>query len=101
MDTSTKLIQDNIITVLVRLDSEAKKPGTSVEEFGKHAFAITKLLNKVTDDFGDGVMLKLFGAASKQAGHTIGPLEQSIVKKLVGSGLEITKIGKVAYYKRN
>ena len=70
-------IQNNIISVLVRLDHEAreaKNHPNSAKEIGKRGAAITGLLRKVENDFGSNFMLKVHKDASLKAGHTIGPL---------------------------
>lgn len=101
MSLPTKEMEENIVSVLVRLDSEAKVPGISKEEFGKRGQALTKLLKKVGDDFGQQVMGRLFIDASKQAGHTIGPLDTSIIQKLVELGFKINDIGRGVSYNKN
>lgn len=94
-------ITDNIINALVRLDNDAKQPNTSAEMFGKCGRAILTLLNKVESDFGTGYMINVFINTNKQLGHTLGPLDSSIIKKLLSYGFKIDNIKKVCEYEKN
>ena len=88
-------IQNNIISVLVRLDSEAreaKNHPNSAKEIGRRGAAITGLMRKVENDFGSNVMLKLHKDASSKAGHTIGPLDASLLKDMLNMGCSVKKV---------
>lgn len=95
-----KTITDNIITVLVKLDNESKEKDISATEFGKRGNAITNLLLQVENDFGIEYMLKIFIIACKKLGHTLGPLDTSVVKKLIENGFIVNKIDKVVSYEK-
>ena len=91
-------IQQNIISVLKRLDREAREAKTqpnSAVEVGRRGMAITQLMRKVEADFGAGAMLKLHRDASMEAGHTIGPLDAKLLKDMMKMGCEVTKVHNV------
>merc|ERR1711962_163902 len=96
----TAEMQQNVVTVLVRLDNEAKEPNIGPEEFAKRGFGIQNLLRKVESDFGTGMMMKMFIKANEAAGHTIGPLDASFVKELMKMGCTITGVHKVVKYNK-
>lgn len=98
MSLSTKEIEQNIVNVLVRLDVEAKTHDITEEEFGKRGAAISRVLHEVENDFGEQVMVKIFIDASKQAGHTIGPLDSLFLEKLFKLGFKIRGVGKIVSY---
>ena len=88
-------IQNNIISVLVRLDHEAreaKNHPNSAKEIGKRGAAITGLLRKVENDFGSNFMLKVHKDASLKAGHTIGPLDASLLRDMLNMGCDVKKV---------
>ena len=96
-------IQNNIISVLVRLDHEAreaKNHPNSAKEIGRRGLAITSLLRKVENEFGSNVMLKLHKDASSKVGHTIGPLDESLVKDMVHMGCSVKKVHGVVQYEK-
>ena len=69
MSLPTKQIEENIISVLLRLDSEAKAPNITAEEFGRRGIAIRRILEKAESDFGQQFMAKIFIDASKKQLH--------------------------------
>ena len=88
-------IQRNIISVLIRLDREAREAKTgpnNVEEIARRGNAITWLMRKVEKDFGSNIMLKLHADASVEAGHTIGPLDASLLKDMLNMGCNVKKV---------
>ena len=93
-------IAENIISVLIRLDIEAHKPGISTIEYVRRAQAIERLLKKVEDDFDIYFMVKVFKEAGERIGRTIGPLSNKILKKLLSSGCVVTKIKKCTMYEK-
>ena len=93
-----KKIIDNIVSVLIHLD--IREANISAYEFGKRGIAIKNLLNKVEDDFGFEFMIHIFMITSKQLGHTLGPLDISIVEKLTSVGFGIKKVTKVCEYSK-
>ena len=91
---------DIIISVLVHIDSESKIPDISEEEFAKCGFRLTKVLNKLENESGEHFMVSMFIAASKRAGHTIGPLDYRLIQKLVKNGCVVKNIKKVLKYEK-
>ena len=88
-------IQRNIISVLIRLDREAREAKTgpnNVEEIARRGNAITWLMRKVEKDFGSNIMLTLHADASVEAGHTIGPLDASLLKDMLNMGCNVKKV---------
>ena len=101
MSSVNSLRRENIIiSVLVHIDSESKIPDISEEEFAKCAFRLTKVLNKLEKESGEHFMVSMFIAASKRAGHTIGPLDYRLVQKLVKNGCVLKNTKKVLKYKK-
>ena len=93
-----KLIQDNIISTLVRLDQESKG-NISLVEFSKRSIAISSLLNKIETDFGVKYMFKILNLTSKILGHQPGLLpvdllHTELVTELVDLGCKIKSKGK-------
>ena len=91
-------IYKNVMFVLMRLHKEAREPNISDNEYANRAFAITKLLNRFEDDFGTEAMITIIQKTSEMLGETLGPLDSTIVKKLIAKGWEVTKISKVLEY---
>ena len=88
-------VQKNIVSVLLRLDHEAreaKNHPNSAKEIGRRGAAITGLLRKVENDFGSNFMLKVHKDASSKAGHTIGPLDASLLKDMMNMGCSVKKV---------
>jgi hypothetical protein len=100
MNTVTKQIEDNIIAVLIRLYNEAHVTNCSADEFGERGLAISQILELVERDFGIDYMIKIFIMTSKKIGHTLSPLDLSIVRKLESNGFEINNISKAVEYKK-
>ncbi len=97
-------IKNNIISTLIRIDTEAHDPNISSEKFSQYAFAIKKILNKVEIDFGSNYLKDIFISTTKQLGHSPGPLEPSMIQKLVSFGFKIkhaNKIMKSVSYNKN
>ena len=101
MSSVDSLRRENIIiSVLVHIDSESEIPDISEEEFLKCAFRLTKVLNKLEKESGEHFMMSMFIAASKRAGHTIGPLDHRLVQKLVKNGFVVKNLKKVLKYEK-
>jgi hypothetical protein len=99
-DLETQKIIDNIITVLIRLDTEAHQPNIEISEYMKRGLAIKNMLEKVETDFGSKIMIDIFLMTNKRLGRTLNPLDPSILKKLLSHGFKINKIEKCASYKK-
>ena len=93
-------IERNAISVLLRLDSEANQPNITANELGNVGRRITCLLRKFEEDFGTRFMINAFKKANEQAGHTIGPLEDTFVFKLMEMGFTIENVRRVVKFKR-
>ena len=93
-----KQTSENIIATLMRLHNEAKEPNITTQEWVRRGNAITYILNKIETEFGAKYMLHIFVWTSKQLGETLGPLNHSIVQKLVVNGCKITKLKKIVRY---
>lgn len=100
MNTDMDVISNNIINTLIKLNKESQKKDIDPNEFGKIGFAITYILNKVEDDFGKDKFLEIFKKTNTQLGHTLGPLNISIIKKLVSLGFEIKQIKRGVKYQK-
>jgi hypothetical protein len=94
--SGNKTILNNIVSVLIRIDHEGRKPNINAVEFNNCGQAISKLLKRIEDDFGIDFMIEVFIITTKQLNHTLGPLDVSILKKLMLNGFEINSINKVA-----
>ena len=93
-------IYKNVMSVLMRIHKEAHEPNISDKEYTRRSFAIKKILNMFEDDFGTELMIKIIQKTSEMLGETLGPLDHTIVKKLLANGCEVTKIHKVLEYKK-
>ena len=91
-------VYENIISVLIRLDEESKMPNITAEEFGRRGIAITRILNKVEEDFGTEIMMKIFALTNARLGRTLGPLDVKFVQRLVKCGVQITNIGRMVEF---
>ena len=92
---------DIIVSVLVHIDRESNVPGVSEEEFAKCGLRLTRVLNKVEQESGTQFMMSMFIAASKRAGHTIGPLDSRFIQKLVKNGCIIKNVRRVLTCERS
>lgn len=97
----TQQITDNIVETLLKLHNESIIPNISAEEFGKRGNAISFLLNKIENDFGIKYMLYIFNITSKKLGHTLSPVDTTIIKKLLENGYEIKNVKKGVTYKKS
>ena len=95
------LITENIVSVIVRIDNESKVPNISAEEFVKCGNAMTRLLNKVENDFDLMFMCKVIIRATDKLKHTPGPLNTSIIKKLISKGFILHDVTRVATYSKS
>jgi CheY-like chemotaxis protein len=67
----------------MRLDNEAREHKLDSHKCYQRAFAIKVILDNIADDFGNSEMVKLIELVSRLLGHSLGPLHNTIVKKLV------------------
>lgn len=88
INRKTNKIKENIIKLLVRIDNVSKKRNVSAEDLSKCGLAIKNILGQVENDFGSEFMLDVFRISSEKLGHTLGPLDISIIKKLMSFGFE-------------
>jgi len=96
----SKKIKDNIVSTLIILDNEAHDPNITANEYGKRGMAIKYLLENIENHYGTDFMVGAIAVASKQLGHSLGPLDVEIVKKLIPYGVTIGKVRKVVSYKK-
>ena len=85
-------IRENIITVLIRLDTEAQLLKCELPEYVKRGNAITNILNKVSSDFGEAFMVAIYVDACDRAGHTINPIDNVNLRKMLKHGITITQV---------
>lgn len=85
-------ITKNIIDVLVRLDNEAKNFEPLDVEYIRRGCAIKCILEKVSEDFGEDYMIKIFTKTCKRLGHTLSPLHSQTIQKLMSKGFTVGKI---------
>ena len=94
------IIERNIIDVLKRLTNEAAQIDKLDVEYARRANAIIYILDKVCNDFGEKYMVYVFKKASDELGNTIGPLDYTILKKLVRLGCKVTNVKSIVSCKR-
>ena len=94
-----QLVKENIISVLIRIDSQSRDDNITPDEFAKCAYAIQRLLDKIEVDFGTAFMVNVFKEACEKAGHTIGPHTAGMIQKLTVLGFKVTGINKVCHRK--
>ncbi len=92
------IIENNIITVLVRLDNEAHEKGISPLEYARRGFGITNISNRVINDFGINYYLRILDKTNRKLGHTLGPLDSTIVKQLVKEGCVVSNMRRCVEY---
>lgn len=97
MDPESVIVQ-NMINVLKKIDKESKQKKDDVQEFNKCGLAIKKILDKIEIDFGTQFMIKIFYITCQELGHTLGPLDSSILQKLIKNGFVIKNINKKSKY---
>ena len=90
-----------VIPVLKRLDTEGHAPEIEPKDFVRIGFGIKGVLDMVERDFGRKSMAIVVGCVSEQLGHSLSPLDNSIVKKLVAEGFEIGEIKRAVSYSKN
>ena len=94
------IIERSVIDVLIRLANEASQIDELDVEHGRRANAIKYILDKVCNDFGEKYMLYVFKKASDELGNTIGPLDYTILNKLVSLGCKVTNVKSIVSCKR-
>ena len=88
------------LPILKRLDEEGRVPNIAPKEPVRIGLSIKKILNMVERDFGRTSMMHVVGCVIEMLGHSLSPLDTSIIKKLVAEGVEIGEIKKVFCYNR-
>ena len=88
------------LPTLKRLDEEGRVPNLAPKEMVRIGLSIKKILNMVERDFGRTSMKHVVGCVSNMLGHSLSPLDTSIIEKLVAEGVEIEGIRKVVCYSR-
>jgi len=89
-----------VIPLLQRLDRDGHAPENEPKDFVRIGLCIKKVLDMVERDFGRKSMAMVVGCVSEMLGHSLSPLDNSIVKKLVAEGFEIGKIKSVVSYSK-
>ena len=89
-----------VIPVLKRLDTEGHAPNNDPKDFVRIGLGIQKVLDMVERDFGRKSMVMVVGCVSQLLGHSLSPLDNSIIKKLVAEGVEIGEIKRVVGYNK-
>ena len=87
-----------VIPVLKQLDTEGHAPDNDPKDFVRIGLCIKKVLDKVERDFGRKSMAMVVCCVSQLLGHSLSPLENSIIKKLVAEGVQIGEIKRVVTY---
>ncbi len=90
-------ITENVVSVLMRLHHEAEscRIKYQMSEYVHRSDAIKSLLEQVEKDFGEEYMLYVFMMASDRLGDTLGPLDPTILQKLIKMGCVVKKIKSV------
>ena len=89
-----------VIPVLKRLDRDGHAPGMEPQDFVRTGLCIKKVLDMVETDFGRKSMAMVVGCVSEMLGHSLSPLDNSIIKKLVAEGFDIGEIKSVVSYSK-
>ena len=89
-----------VIPVLKRLDTEGRAPNNDPKDFVRIGLGIQKVLDMVERDFGRKSMAMVVCCVSEMLGHSLSPLDYSIIKKLVAEGVEIGEIKRVVSYNK-
>ena len=89
-----------ITNVLIRLDTEARAVEHDLNEYARRGHAIKFILENVKNDFGVEAMSNVVLQTSRMLGHTLNPLDSTILKDLINRRFVITKIQKAISCKR-
>ena len=89
-----------VFPVLKQLDTEGHAPDNDPKEYVRIGLCIKKVLDKVERDFGRKSMAMVVCCVSQLLGHSLSPLDNSIIKKLVAEGVQIGEIKKVVTYSK-
>ena len=79
----------DVIKLLMRLDRKSKELNTTAKEIERCAIEIKYILDRFEEDFGYDTMFDVFVKTCEKLGHTLGPLDQLIVQKLMDNGFQL------------
>lgn len=91
-------ITDTYVSVLVQLDRESKDPAADKYTYGRCGVHVKSVLEKAEADYGIEYMVGLFAVTCMRLGHTLGPLEVSLLDKLVKNGAVVRQIERATTY---
>ena len=80
-----------IVDLIKRLDLHGDHK-VSKETFAEHGQRISALLRRVKDRHGMDAMHFILANASRELGHTPGPINSDVLKMLVQSGATISRV---------
>ena len=80
------------INLLVRLSKEAHDPITDAKRYVVIAKGISEILNTIAKHHGIECLHYVAYAAQLRLGHTLGPLNASVMDKLIRQGCIVTRV---------
>lgn len=94
-------VTDTYMSVLMQLDRESKAPAADKYTYGRCGVHVKSVLEKAEADYGTEYMVGLFAVTCLQLGHTLGPLEVSLLDKLVRNGAKVRQVERAVAYDKD
>lgn len=89
-ENSAEIDEEHLLTALYmrlkQLDVEIRKEGITPQEYDKCKLVMNQLLIYIDNEYGFEDMVNLMKIISTDIGHPLGPLNKSLIKKLVKLG---------------
>ena len=80
---------NNIIELLIKIDRKANEKNISDEVYINCGKLILKISNDIIDEYGIYTYLKLLNDVNKKLGHTLSPLDSTLIQKLIVVGCNV------------
>ena len=80
------------INILIRLSNKAHEKDLPFPKYVKIANNISDILVRIENDYGMDYLMYIIYTTSNILGHSIGPLNGYLTKRLISKGCIITKI---------
>ena len=82
---------NNIIEVVIKLDNEIQNYDRISKDFAIRLYGIDKVLTKVDESFGEGILVQIICTIQERIGHAL-PLDYKMASRLIEHRCPIPKI---------
>ena len=84
-------IINNVIEVLIKLDKDMQNYDRISKDFAMRLYGIDKVLTKVEENFGEGILVQIICTIQERIGHAL-PLDYKMAGRLIEHRCPIPKI---------